>query len=146
MVKSKKVCGMTASVLATLGVLVIVVIVAVAYFCGLFNSKNEISAEGTYTICSTDIVKGVHGYNGEIPLQITITDGRISAVEAMKNSESPEYFSAVNDVMLPKYVGLTPEEVVNGSVDGITGATYSSNGVRETMLQCMQYVIDNSKK
>ncbi len=86
-----------------------------------YNGAQEI-------INTTDLGKDTSGYGGPVPLEIYVTKGRIDSVVALPNSESPRFFSRLESSGLTRaWDGKTLEEAESMDVDGVTGATYSSN-------------------
>lgn len=80
-------------------------------------------------IYTGDIAGKVVGYNGPTPLRITVVDGRITAITAEKNSETPQYFERAKSKIFPKFIGKTVDEALKMKVDAVTGATYSSEAI-----------------
>jgi uncharacterized protein with FMN-binding domain len=93
----------------------------------------------SYAINTESIANDIKGYGGDVPLKITVESGKIKDIEALENSETPSFFEPVKETLLPQYIGMTPEEVLNANIDGVTGATYSSKAVIATMQRAMTY-------
>lgn len=75
------------------------------------------------------------GFKGPTPLRI-ILDGnqKTALVEMLDNDETPSYARrVVNSGLLEKWNGLAVDEVMDSEVDAVSGATYTSNAVIETM-------------
>lgn len=77
----------------------------------------------------------VEGFNGPTPLLILMdADGRIKNVVLLENKETPRFAERVEEGDLYEaWNGLTPDEALNKEVDAVTGATYTSNGVKESL-------------
>ena len=77
----------------------------------------------------------VKGYNGNTPLIITLdAEGRIKQVVDLPNHETPRFAERVTEGGLYQaWDGLTVEEALAKPVDAISGATYTSNGVKGTL-------------
>ena len=77
----------------------------------------------------------VSGFMGPTPLLIGLDKNlRICKVIALENNETPHFFEAVKKGgLLEAWNGLLPAEVADKKVDAVTGATYSSNGVIDSM-------------
>ena len=58
-------------------------------------------------------------------------------VVALPNKETPKIFAKVKSAMLPKYAGKKTSAV--SSVDGVTGATYSSKAVKANVEAAVKY-------
>ena len=68
------------------------------------------------------------GYGGEITVQVTVSDGRLAAIDVLSaDDETEQYFSRAR-VMLTNMLAAQSTEV-----DAVSGATYSSEGLREAV-------------
>ena len=78
----------------------------------------------------------VKGYNGPTPLLIALdANGRISKVVLLENHETPRFTQFVLDGGLYEaWNGLTPTEALEKDVDAIVGATFTSNGVKGSLV------------
>lgn len=104
------------------------------------TSDDVISRENGMTVVNTTtLAKDVRGYRGTTPLKIYIKKNKIVKIEALKNRETPDYFEEVQEVMLPKWNGMTVKKALKAQVDGVTGATMSSNAVRENVHRGLEY-------
>ena len=79
---------------------------------------------------------GIKGFNGPTPLLITLdAKGHIKDVVLLANQETPWYAQHVKEGGLyQEWVGLTPAEAIGKDVDAISGATYTSNGVKKSLV------------
>lgn len=100
------------------------------------------NADGTAVVYTRELAKDVMGYGGAIPLEIQMKDGRITAIKAERNAESPDFFAKVEEGLMPKWNGLTPDEALQLKVDAVSGATLSSNAVIENVQRGMEYAHD----
>ena len=77
----------------------------------------------------------VEGFNGPTPLLIIIdAEGRIQKVVLLENQETPRFAQRVVDGGLYEaWNSLTVDEALNKDVDAISGATYTSNGVKQSL-------------
>ena len=98
-------------------------------------------ASTTQVIYTGDIAKKVIGYNGPIPLNITIKSGVIENIEVLENQESPGYMKRATAKVLPQYIGKTVAEAKKLKADIATGATYSS----EAIIKNIQMGLDQAK-
>ncbi len=92
-----------------------------------------------YIINTTTISKGVKGYLGNTPLKIYITNNKIDKIEALPNKETPKYFLKVKNQMLDKWNGMTVTKALTADVDGVTGATFSSDAVKKNVKLGLEY-------
>lgn len=106
-----------------------------------------ISRQGDVTVVNTTtLTADVEGYLGTTPLKIYIKANKIDKVEALPNQETPKYFARVKREMLPKYEGMTVAKALKSKVDGVTGATMSSDAVRTNVQRGLEYYTRNGKK
>ena len=107
-------------------------------------ADQAITKEGsTVVVNTTSITKQVKGYNSTTPLKIYITNNKIEKIEALPNKETPKYFAKVKKQMLDKWNGLTVSKAVKAKVDGVTGATLSSDAVRTNVVEGLKYYKKN---
>ncbi|GAB6976551.1 FMN-binding protein [Prevotella falsenii] len=90
--------------------------------------------DGTYVVNTTTLATNVRGYKGATPLEVYIKKNK---VVALKNRETPKYFELVTSNMLPKFDGKSISKV--GSVDGVSGATFSSRAVKANVEAAVKY-------
>lgn len=101
--------------------------------------------DGEIVVNTTDIGKDIIGYGGTTPVEITIKDGHILKVVTLPNQETPEFYGAVrNSDLLESLDGLTLEEAANAPLDGVSGATYSSNAIIKNIRLGVNYALDES--
>ena len=94
------------------------------------DSAITTSPDGTVTINTTTLGEKIIGYSGQVPVEISITDGKIESVKPLDNEETPGFFKRVTSSgLLDTWVGKTPQQAVEMEVDGVTGATYSSKAL-----------------
>lgn len=102
-------------------------------------------SDGTIVINTTSLAKDISGYGGPVPLEIYIKDGKVEHVEALKNSESPDFFGHAK-ALLTRWNGKTIEEAQQLEVDGVSGATFSSRGIIGNMQRGLQYATKSTAK
>lgn len=114
--------------------------------------KSEVAAKGTEEAKDTITVNGdgsviihtaaipgtIAGYAGKVPLEIYISEGKISDVKALPNAETPSFFERAS-VLLDEWKGKTPEEAQALNVDAVSGATYSSAAIIDNMKKGLSY-------
>ena len=100
---------------------------------------------GFLVISTANIAKEIWGFGGNIPLHIYLKDGKVVKVDALKKSESPDFFNSVlKSGLLEQWDGLSPHEAVNKKVDAVSGATMSSTAIIQSMKKAMEYLDTNS--
>ena len=100
-------------------------------------------SDGTYVVNTTTLAGDVEGYMGATPLEIHIKKNVIIKVVALKNMETPKYFGRVKRDMLSKYEGLSVKKLGKTNIDGVTGATFSSDAVKENVRRGVAYYLKN---
>lgn len=100
-------------------------------------------ADGTYVVNTTTLASDVKGYRSTTPLNIYIKNGKVEKVEALKNQETPKYFVQVKNAILSKWDGQKVTKAVKMKVDGVTGATMSSDAVKENVKRGLEYYQKN---
>ena len=100
--------------------------------------------DGTMTINTTPLTKDIIGYNGPTPVQITVRDGKITRITALKNIETPEYYGAViNSDLFDTWYGKTLEEGSKIHPDGVSGASYTSAAYIRNIEAGINFALDN---
>lgn len=99
--------------------------------------------KGVYVVNTTTLAADVEGYVGATPLKIYIKKNKVLRIEALKNEETPKYFLKVKKHLFPKWDGMTVKKALKANVDGVTGATYSSDAVKENVKRGLQYYQKN---
>ncbi len=79
---------------------------------------------------------GVKGFNGPTPLLIALdAEGRIKTVALLGNEETPRFAQrVVEGGLYEAWNGLTVDEALGKEVDAVSGATYTSNGVKKSLV------------
>lgn len=76
------------------------------------------------------------GFGGDITLSVTIAEGKISQVEIVSaDAEDPAYFD------MAKVLTDSIVEAQNSEVDTVSGATYSSNGIRDAAADALSKAV-----
>ena len=99
--------------------------------------------DGAIVVNTTTIAKDVEGYNGPVPLKIYIKKNKIEKVEVLKNQETPKYLVKVKNALLNAWDGLTVKEAQAKKVDGVTGATFTSEAIKENVQKGLDYYQKN---
>ena len=99
--------------------------------------------DGTYVVNTTTLASSVKGYRSTTPLKIYIKKDKVERIEAIKNQETPKYFARVKEQVLPKWNGKTVKKAAKMKVDGVTGATLSSDAVKTNVKKGLEYYQKN---
>ncbi|MBR5638311.1 MAG: FMN-binding protein [Muribaculaceae bacterium] len=95
-------------------------------------------------IYTGEIAKKVVGYNGPTPVNITISNGRITSITALDNKETPSYFNRAKEKVFKQFIGKTVDEAINLKADVASGATYSSEALIKNIKMGLQQAKDSS--
>ena len=96
-------------------------------------------SDGTYIVNTTTLCQNVKGYRGTTPLKIYIKYDKVEKIEALKNQETPKYFARVKEQMLNMWNGKTVKKATKLKVNGVTGATMSSDAVKKNVTKGLEY-------
>lgn len=99
--------------------------------------------KGVYVVNTTELAKDVVGYEGPTPLKVYIRKNMIEKIEFLPNDETPRYWKAAAQHLQNKWDGKTVKEAKSMKVDGRTGATYSSDAVKENVKRALEYYEKN---
>lgn len=117
---------------------------AAAFMISAMPGDPVITKNGKQVIVNTtSIAADIKGYNGPTPLKIYISNNKIDKVEALPNQETPKYFFKVKKEMLGKWDGMPVSKALKANVDGVTGATISSDCVSKTVKRGLEYYKKN---
>ncbi|MBR1792135.1 MAG: FMN-binding protein [Bacteroidales bacterium] len=88
-----------------------------------------------YVLYSKPASNGITGFAGETPLLIAFSAQKtIVSVQLLANDESPNMVGMIlQSPMLKSWNGLTPGEARKKRVDAVSGATYTSNAIIESL-------------
>ena len=96
--------------------------------------------DGTYVVNTTTLANDVDGYAGPTPVEVYIKKNKIVKVMPLKMQDGPKYVAKVKNGMLTKYEGMKIEKKkALPKVDGVTGATFTSDAVRENIQRAVEY-------
>jgi electron transport complex protein RnfG len=88
---------------------------------------------------TTTLGKNIDGYVGPTPLKVYIRKNKIEKIEFLPNQETPRYWNAAKKHLLNKWDGMKVSEVKSAEVDGKTGATFSSDAVKQNVKLAVEY-------
>ena len=97
--------------------------------------KNEKGKVIGTVLLSSPYSDEIMGFNGPTPLQIAMdAEGKILEVRVLANGETPNFLNRVIKAgFLDSWNGLTAEEALKKEVDAVSGATYSSNAIQNSL-------------
>ena len=117
----------------------IAVLLAVAFVTASAQDVMRKEKDGTYVVNTTTLAQDVEGYNGPTPVEVYIRKNKIVKVVPLKSQEGPKYVAKVKKNMLPKYEQMNVKKGTVQEVDAVTGATFTSNAVKENIRRAVDY-------
>ena len=127
------------------GPLALVVLAATLQSAAQKDDEVMTKENGGYVVNTTALSKDVQGYASTTPVKIYIKKNKVEKVEFLKNQETPKYFARVKKAMQTKWDGLKVKDAAAQKVDGVTGATLSSDAVVKNVQLGLEYY-QKSKK
>lgn len=126
----KRTYGMIAAVLA---------IVVVAFLISAKSADDIMTQEGKTTVVNTQqLGQKVKGYMGATPVKIYIQKNKIEKIEPLANRETPKYFAKAK-TLLKQYEGKSVTKATKTEVDGVSGATLSSDALKKNVQLGLEY-------
>ncbi len=96
-------------------------------------------SDGTYVVNTATLAPEVDGYNGPTPVEVYIKKNKIVKVVVLKSHEGPKYVAMVKKSMLQQYEGANVKKGNAPEVDAATGATFTSNAIKENVRRAIAY-------
>lgn len=118
------------------------ILIAMLLLCGLAAQADDVMKKeknGTYVVNTTTLAQDVEGYNGPTPVEIYIKKNKIVKVVLLKSQETPKYNARIKKQMLPAYEGQKVSKNKYAEVDALTGATFTSDAVKENVKRGLEY-------
>ena len=106
------------------------------------KQDGAITKENGVTVVNTTTLTQKEGYNGPVPVKIYIKKNKIEKVEVLKNQETPKYMAKVKKALINAWDGLSVKDAKAKKVDGVTGATFTS----EALIENVQKGLDHYQK
>ena len=99
-----------------------------------YQVKKGDAVMGT-VLFSSPYSDSVMGYAGATPLRIVLDENNaIKEVKLLVNDETPRFVQRVVDGgLFEAWNGMTVDQALQAPVDAVSGATYTSNGVIESL-------------
>ncbi len=117
-----------------------VVVAGIALFLSLKPADGIMQKKGNaYIVNTTKLTPDVRGYAGPVPIEVTISAGKITSIKALPNHETADFFQSAKNKITKQYVGLTVRQARALHPDAATGATYSSRALIQNINQALNY-------
>lgn len=118
--KTKNRIYLAVRVIATIGVLALIL------SCGSSENTGQTYTPGTYTATA-------EGYGGDIKVSVKVSKNRITGIRVVEHGETPGISDlAISDI---------PKTIVDKqslAVDSVSGATYSSKGIKDAVAAALK--------
>ena len=115
-------------------------VLAVAFQSAAQQSDDIMTQEdGMYVVNTTKLGKDVQGYVAITPVKVYIKKNKVEKVEFLKNQETPKYMARVKKALINKWDGLKVKDAAKQKVDGVTGATFSSDAIIKNVQLALEY-------
>lgn len=107
---------------------------------GLYTVMDADKGVVGYALYSKPASDGIKGFKGETPLLIAFDNGKkITGVVMLPNEETPNFAKKVMEGgLLESWNGLSAPEAYKKECDAVSGATYTSKGVANTMKKALE--------
>ena len=118
------------------------VLIALLLMGGLTAQADNVmkkEKDGTYIVNTTTLAQDVEGYNGPTPVEVHIKKNKIVKVILLKSQETPKYNARIKKELLPKYENMKIAKNKGAEVDGVTGATFTSDAIKENVRRGLEY-------
>ena len=111
-----------------------------------FSVKNAGNQMIGTVLLSSPYSDAIKGYAGKTPLLIALdNEGRIMQVKLLDNQETPGFLKRVTDAgYLDSWNGLSADEALQKEVDAVSGATYSSKSIQNSLKARLAVVSQQS--
>lgn len=83
--------------------------------------------DGSALLNTSELGKDIVGYGGNVPLEITLREGRVENIRALANLETPDFFRLAS-ALLTKWNGQTIEDAQKIGVD--SAGHHAGHGIR----------------
>lgn len=94
--------------------------------------------ESGNAVINTSGLSDATGFAGKTPLEIVVSpEGVVSGVKPLENSETPGFFKRAS-ALLDNWKGKKVDEALKMNVDAVTGATMSSNALKDNMVKGLE--------
>ena len=118
----------------TVKILNYVFVVALGFFAVMFGidrfGNNHAQQPADTILYTEDYCDDIIGFNGAIPMEIYMVDGKIAYISILQNQETPGFMRKVTNAgLVENFYGLTPQEAIDLDIDAVSGATYSSKAI-----------------
>lgn len=98
---------------------------------------DDLSApEAEYEAGANQYIGKANGMDDEIVVRVTMDGDKIADVEVLHQNETPGIGVPAIEQLPEQFIGLDSEEAING-VDGLSGATITSNALKQAVVNAL---------
>lgn len=103
----------------------------------VYDSSKQLLGYAVYSKPASD---GIKGYAGETPVLVALDSKKvILGVYLLQNQETPRFAKRVEDAGFYKnWNGLTVKQALKKEVDAVSGATFTSRAVAQSVLAALR--------
>lgn len=98
--------------------------------------SDAVAEEEVYETAANQYIGKAAGMNGDVVVRVTMDGDAIAEVEVLKQAETEGIGTLAIDQLPEQFVGLSTEEAING-VDGVSGATITSNALKQAVINAV---------
>ena len=98
--------------------------------------SDAVAEETEYDLGENQYVGKATGMNGDVVVKVTMDGDVIADVEVLEQAETPNIGSNAIEQLPEQFIGLDSEDAING-LDGITGATITSNALKTAVINAL---------
>lgn len=91
------------------------------------------------TLAENEYVASAKGMNGDVKVKVTMDGDTIAKVEVIEQSETAGIGSNAIEQLPDQFIGMSTAEEVE-SVDAVSGATITSDAIKEAVIACLEQV------
>ncbi len=133
--------------LPALAVLAIVIGALTGYHAGTtetnvlspHKAKAAPVSAGAVTVADGTYRGSAEGYNGPVTVEVTVKDKKITEIEVVRHTDTPSFFNRAKSVIASILQTQSTE------VDTVSGATYSSNGIKNAIKNALGQPVRETK-
>lgn len=104
------------------------------------KADKQVNNVSTSDIKDGEFYGEANGYGGPLKVKVTIQDGKMKNIEVVSHNETPEYFKAAREVIDRILAGGSVD------VDAVSGATVSSNAIKNAVADALSKAGIKTKK
>ncbi|MBR1838260.1 MAG: FMN-binding protein [Bacteroidaceae bacterium] len=118
----------------------LLLVVGLTLFLSLKPNDGVMTRKGdVYIVNTTKLTPELRGYGGAVPLEVKITNDKITDLRALPNHETPEFFNSAKSKLFAYYKGKTVKAALASRPDAVSGATYSSRAIMGNVEEALKY-------